>query len=171
MFGTGSNRNWPSGPDGQAAYVVGDIHGRLDLLDNLLDRIHRDIEQRRPGNTLIVFLGDLVDRGPDSARVVERLRTYRREGVRTVFLLGNHEEVLLRILGGEAQLIPSWLRFGGAQCLKSYGGDPLRIGMHGDEAAIEAIRGAIPREHVEFLRSFADTCRFGDYLFVHAGIR
>lgn len=171
MFGLSSKPGWPSGPQGQTAYVVGDIHGRLDLLDQLLGRIHRDIDQRRPERTLIVFLGDLVDRGPDSARVVERLRNYRRDGVRTVFLLGNHEEVLLRILAGEAQLIPSWLRFGGAQCLRSYGGDPLKIALRRDDAAVAAIRAVIPPADVEFLRSFADTCRFGDYLFVHAGIR
>jgi serine/threonine protein phosphatase 1 len=171
MFGLGSKQHWPSGPAGQIAYVVGDIHGRLDLLDQLLERIHRDIDAHRPEKALIVFLGDLVDRGPESARVVERLRNYRREGVRPVFLLGNHEEVLLRIAAGEAALIPSWLRFGGAQCLKSYGGDPLEIATKGDEAAVEAIGGVLPREHLDFLRSFADTCRFGDYLFVHAGIR
>jgi len=171
MFGFGSKRHWPSGPEGQIAYVVGDIHGRLDLLDQLLEQIHRDIDGRRPEKALIVFLGDLVDRGPDSARVVERLRSYRREGVRPVFLLGNHEEVLLRIAAGEARLIPSWLRFGGAKCLKSYGGDPMTIAVKGDEAAVEAVRAVLPSEHLEFLRSFADTCRFGDYLFVHAGIR
>ena len=172
MFGVSRDKQMgPSGPAGQTAYVVGDIHGRLDLLDQLLERIGRDIAERRPEKTLIVFLGDLLDRGPDSAGVVERLRTYRGEGVRTVFLLGNHEEVLLRILAGEAQLIPSWLKFGGAQCLRSYGGDPLRIATLGDEAAVEAIRGVIPSEHLEFISSFADTCRFGDYLLVHAGIR
>lgn len=172
MFGVARDKeSWPSGPAGQTAYVVGDVHGRLDLLDQLLERIHRDIDERLPDKALIVFLGDLLDRGPDSAGVVERLRTYRREGVRTVFLLGNHEEVLLRIAAGEAQLIPSWLRFGGAQCLRSYGGEPLRIGLLGGEAAVEAIREVIPPEHLEFLSSFADTCRFGDYLFVHAGIR
>jgi len=172
MFGVArENESWPSGPAGQTAYVVGDVHGRLDLLDQLLERIDSDIAERRPEQALIVFLGDLIDRGPDSAGVVERLRTYRRDGVRTVFLLGNHEEVVLRILGGEAQLIPGWLRFGGAQCLRSYGGEPQRIALLGDEAAVEAIRSVIPAEHVEFLRGFADTCRFGDYLFVHAGIR
>ena len=121
--------------------------------------------------TLLVFLGDLIDRGPSSAQVIDRLRSYKADGVRTVFLLGNHEEVLLRILNGDASLIPSWLRFGGAECLKSYGADPLAIAAHDDAEAISALRAAIPQEHVEFLRSFVDTCRFGDYLFVHAGIR
>ena len=71
--------------------------------------------------TMLVFVGDLIDRGPSSAQVLERLRNYRREGVRPVFLLGNHEEVLLRILGGDASVVDSWLQFGGLQCLQSYG--------------------------------------------------
>ncbi|HZC37142.1 MAG TPA: serine/threonine protein phosphatase, partial [Sphingomicrobium sp.] len=81
------------------------------------------------------------------------------------------EEVLLRILDGDASFIPSWLRFGGAQCLKSYGSDPRQIAVQDDATALGAIQAAIPQKHQQFLRSFVDTCRFGDYLFVHAGIR
>src|SRR3954468_7639350 len=110
-----------SGARGYRAYAVGDIHGRLDLLEKLLDRIHGDIAARSPRKLLLVFLGDLIDRGPNSAQVVERLRTYGHEGIRPVFILGNHEEVLLRILAGEAQLIAKWRWFGGSECLKSYG--------------------------------------------------
>ena len=161
----------PSGPKGRRAYAVGDIHGRIDLLDALLEKIHADMESRAPAETLLVFVGDLIDRGPSSAEVVERLRTYRRQGVRTVFLLGNHEEVLLRILDGDSSLIASWLRFGGAQCLASYGVDQLQLTGLSDSQIIRKVRGAVPPEHVEFLKSFVDTCRFGDYLFVHAGIR
>ena len=108
---------------------------------------------------------------PDNNRVQERLRTYRREGVRTVFLLGNHEEVLLRILDGDSSLIASWLRFGGAECLASYGVDQRKLTGLSDSQIIRKVRGAVPPEHVEFLKSFVDTCRLGDYLFVHAGIR
>jgi serine/threonine protein phosphatase 1 len=161
----------PAGPPGYRAYAVGDVHGRLDLLDALLDEIHRDIERRGAKDVVLVFLGDLIDRGPDSAGVVERLRTYRRDGVRTIFLLGNHEEVLLRILDGDAALITQWRWFGGSECLESYGVDPQQLANLGDEAALEIVRGAIPAEHVEFLKSFVDTFRFGDYLFVHAGVR
>jgi serine/threonine protein phosphatase 1 len=103
--------------------------------------------------------------------VVERLRTYQHAGVTPVFLLGNHEEVLLRILDGDHAPVSSWLRFGGAECLRSYGADPGVISRMPAEAAIKEIRSAIPAEHVEFLGRFVDTCRFGDYLFVHAGIR
>lgn len=171
MFSRSHPAKSPHGPEGQRAYVVGDIHGRLDLLEGLLDDVHAEIDRERPGKVLLVFLGDLIDRGPHSAGVVERLRTYRHRGVRPIFLLGNHEEVLLRILGGELEHLPGWLSFGGAQCLKSYGADPRAIAAAGEEAALAAIRAAIPDAHVGFLRTFVDTCRFGDYLFVHAGIR
>lgn len=172
MFGfSRSGASSPSGPHDKRAYVVGDVHGRLDLLEQLLDQIHGDFGSAPKGETLLVFLGDLIDRGPSSAQVVERLRTYRRPGVRPVFILGNHEEVMLRILAGEADLIPGWLKFGGGQCLESYGADPRSIAVMDDGAALEAIRRAIPDEHVQFLHSFIDSCRFGDYLFVHAGIR
>ena len=172
MFGFNhSASKAPRGPRGQRAYVVGDVHGRFDLLDQLLDDIHRDIAQRQQAKVLLVFLGDLIDRGPQSAQVVERLRAYRHPGVRPIFLLGNHEEVMLRILGGEAEHVAGWLRFGGAQCLESYGADPRIIAAAPDEVAVATIRAAIPAAHVEFLKGFVDTCRFGDYLFVHAGIR
>jgi serine/threonine protein phosphatase 1 len=161
----------PAGARGYRAYVVGDVHGRLDLLEELLAKIHAELQRKPARKTLLVFVGDLIDRGPSSAQVIERLRTYRREGIRPVFLLGNHEEVLLRILAGDAELITKWRWFGGSECLQSYGIDPAQFAHLTDEQALEIVREAIPREHVEFLESFVDSCRFGDYLFVHAGIR
>ena len=160
-----------SGPRDYRAYAVGDIHGRLDLLERLLGEIERDLKSRPVRKALIVFLGDLVDRGPHSAQVIEGLRNYRPAGARTVFLLGNHEEVLLRILDGDATPVPSWLRFGGAQCLESYGVDPCTLTDVPADRAVQIVQAAIPHSHREFLASFVDTCRFGDYLFVHAGIR
>ena len=161
----------PAGARGWRAYGVGDIHGRLDLLEELLDKIHDDIARRPARKVLLIFVGDLIDRGPSSAQVVERLRTYEHPGVRTMFLLGNHEEVLLRILGGEADLITKWRWFGGAECLESYGVEKRKLADLSDEDALEVVRKAIPRSHKEFLESFDDSCRFGDYLFVHAGIK
>src|SRR3954467_8258174 len=114
----------PAGARGWRAYGIGDIHGRLDLLDALLDKIHSDVERSKARKVLLVFVGDLIDRGPHSAEVIERLRTYRRAGFKSIFLLGNHEEVLLRILRGEAELIAKWCTFGGSECLRSYGVDP-----------------------------------------------
>jgi serine/threonine protein phosphatase 1 len=172
MFDFASRRHaGPAGARGWRAYAVGDIHGRLDLLDELLAKIDGELDCRPARKTLLVFVGDLIDRGPDSAQVVERLRTYSRPGVRPVFLLGNHEEVLLRILGGDQSLVDSWLKFGGVQCLESYGVDVRALRGAPAEKILEATRQAVPKQHVEFLESFIDSCRFGDYLFVHAGIR
>jgi serine/threonine protein phosphatase 1 len=161
----------PSGPKGYRAYVIGDVHGRLDLLKDLLAKIHAELDREPPAKCLLVFVGDLIDRGPNSAQVIERLRTYNRRGVNPVFLLGNHEEVLLRILRGEAELITKWRWFGGSECLQSYGVNPEELARSSDEEALAIVRSAIPRSHVQFLESFADSCRFGDYLFVHAGVR
>ena len=105
------------------------------------------------------------------AALVERLRTYIHPNVQTAFILGNHEEVLLRILAGDAELITKWRWFGGTECLSSYGVDTVKLAKMKVEDALEVIRAAIPREHIEFLETFDDSCRFGDYLFVHAGIR
>jgi len=161
----------PKGPQGRRAYVVGDIHGRLDLLEVLLGAIHSEVEEQKPDRVLLVFLGDLIDRGSSSAGVLQRLRSYAHPRVQPVFILGNHEEVLLRILDGETSLIEKWRWFGGAQCLQSYGVEPSALKGLSEPEALQKIRAAIPEEDVKFLRSFSDTCRFGDYLFVHAGIR
>jgi serine/threonine protein phosphatase 1 len=161
----------PAGPRGHRAYVVGDVHGRLDLLDQLLEKIEEDLAERPSRRASIVFVGDLIDRGPDSAGVVERLRTYRHPLLNPVFLLGNHEEVLLRILAGESHLIDKWRRFGGRECLESYGADRQEFARMEERDALALTRRLVPNAHVDFLQGFADTLRFGDYLIVHAGIR
>lgn len=166
----GSRR--PQGPAGCRAYAIGDVHGRLDLLRNLLERIEADAASRPAARTLIVFLGDLVDRGPDSAGVLEFLRHYRPPTLEPVFLFGNHEEVMLRVLGGErGGLLDRWLHYGGADALSSYGLPAARIHDLPERHALEQVMEAVPPSHTAFLESFADTFRFGDYLMVHAGIR
>ena len=161
----------PRTPRGYRAYAVGDVHGRLDLLDRMLAEIAKDLAGRDKRKTILVFLGDLIDRGPDSAGVIDRLRTLEMADVRPLFLAGNHEEVLLRIHKGERGVLNSWLRFGGSECLQSYGLDPEWVRGQREGDALRAIRKVIPGEHIEFLSGFADSVRFGDYLFVHAGIR
>lgn len=160
-----------AGPKGHRAYAVGDIHGRLDLLDEMLSAIEADIRDRSAAKIVIVFLGDLIDRGPHSAQVVERLRLYSPVHARTVFLMGNHEEVMLRVLDGDGPLLRDWLKFGGAECVRSYGIDPAELAQLSTNKALELLKSAIPEAHVDFIRSFADTLSFGSYLFVHAGIR
>jgi serine/threonine protein phosphatase 1 len=161
----------PKGAAGARAYAIGDVHGRLDLLELLLRKIDDDRAARLPKKEFIIFLGDLIDRGPDSAGVVERLRGYRPSGAQAIFLGGNHEEVLLRILAGDKSILASWLKFGGAECLESYGIDADALRRREEAEAIKLLQAKIPAEHRHFLESFADTFRFGDYLFVHAGIR
>ncbi len=171
MFGTFSATPSPHGAEGHRAYAVGDVHGRLDLLDQMLAKIEADIAARRQSRNLVIFLGDLIDRGPQSAQVVERLRTWQPQDATAIFLCGNHEEVLLRVLAGEPAILADWLRFGGAECLTSYGLSPADIKQQSEPEALAAIQAAIPAEHRAFVATFADTFRFGDYLFVHAGIR
>jgi len=171
MFGSFTSAALPRGPDGYRAYAVGDIHGRLDLLDLLLAKIEYDIAGRRRSKNLILFLGDLIDRGPQSAQVIERLRTWRPRDAEATFLCGNHEEVFLRVLAGEPAILGDWLKFGGVECLASYGLAAADFDEISEPQALAAIKAAVPDEHRAFVASFADTFRFGDYLFVHAGIR
>jgi serine/threonine protein phosphatase 1 len=161
----------PSAPPGWRAYAIGDVHGRLDLLDRLLADIAADHNGRAPAHGLIVLLGDLIDRGPCSAQVIERVRTLSLPNFRVVTLAGNHEEVLLRILEGDSDQIGGWLRFGGVETLRSYGLDAATFRDLGLERAKERIVHAMPDAHRAFLNELGDTFRFGDYLFVHAGIR
>ena len=158
-------------PEGVRLYAVGDIHGHKVLLDEMLGAISDDIDGMPPARNLVVFLGDLIDRGPDSAGVIERLANSRNERFNAVFIAGNHEEVLLRILDGESSLVTDWLRFGGQQCAQSYGLDGKRLRMLDETEAARLVRNAVPEAHQRFLRSFADSFSAGDYLFVHAGIR
>lgn len=162
-----------SGPPGKRLYAVGDIHGRLDLLDDLLRRIADDLRARpvAVGAATIVFLGDLIDRGPDSAGVIERISTLHGVPARALLLLGNHEEILLRVLDAEPGLAYDWLGFGGDACAESYGVSAAAMTAMSEARIAETLRAAIPPAHVAFLKEGGDTIRFGDYLLVHAGIR
>jgi serine/threonine protein phosphatase 1 len=159
------------GAEGARAYAIGDIHGRLDLLEAMLERIAEEEGKRPRCPTYLVFLGDLIDRGADSAGVIERLRTINWNYIKPVFILGNHEEMMLRVLGSEPGLAHDWLSHGGYECAQSYGVQVGRLAALSPEEVAEILRKHIPEEDVAFLQQFADSFRFGDYLFVHAGIR
>ena len=159
------------GPDGCRAYAIGDVHGRLDLLRQLLDRIARDNEARGPSRTYLVLLGDLIDRGPDSRGVIDHFLDSPPGFARCVFLKGNHEEFLLSVLEGEDEMVGSWLTYGGYECAESYGvSRGWTLNVSSAEVA-ERLRSAVPERHRGFLADMADSFQFGDYLFVHAGIR
>ena len=166
-----SKKKTRRGPPNLRAYAIGDVHGRLDLLRDLLERIARDDRGRPAAKTFLIFLGDLVDRGPDSRGVVEFLLRNPLPFDRTVFLKGNHEEFFLRVLEGEEAIVADWLAFGGHECVESYG---LSRGWTLNATPAEIVRRlqeSVPESHKAFLEAMADTFRFGGYLFVHAGIR
>jgi serine/threonine protein phosphatase 1 len=158
-------------PDGQRVYAVGDIHGRLDLLDDLLIRIEADDEARPSSQTLLIFLGDLVDRGPSSAQVVDRLLNLSRSGRRARFLMGNHEEVFLRALGGDRNALPFFVRIGGKPTVLSYGIDEQTYRKADYQQLHSLMQAHVPAEHIAFLEAFEDMIVIGDYVFVHAGIQ
>ncbi|WP_206366206.1 metallophosphoesterase family protein [Sphingomonas flavalba] len=158
-------------PPGERVYAIGDIHGRRDLLDQLLDRIADDDRARGPAATTLIFLGDLIDRGPDSAGVVARVKEVATGPMRVRMLLGNHEEVFLKALGGDRQALRFLVRIGGRSTIISYGIPPAEYdGMDFDTLGAR-LGKQVPDEDIAFLKGFEDQIRIGDYLFVHAGIR
>ncbi len=159
----------PALPPGMRAYAVGDVHGRLDLFAALADAIDADDAARDAAQTTVVLLGDLVDRGPDSAGVIAHARAWAAR--RTVRLLtGNHEEMFLEALDKD-EVLRHFLRFGGRETVLSYPVDPEEY-TRSDLAETRALmHAAIPAEDLAFLRAGEDMVELGDYLFVHAGIR
>lgn len=156
-------------PEGQRVYAIGDIHGRRDLLCRMIARIEADEASREPADTTVILLGDLVDRGPDSAGVIATVREWsKRRRVRT--LAGNHEEMFLGSFDRE-ETLRHFLRHGGRETLLSY---PIDNGTY-SRATLPELRElmhrAVPAEDVTFMQSMEDRIRIGDYVFVHAGIR
>lgn len=161
----------PAAPEGARIYAIGDVHGMRRELDVLLDRIVADDAGRGDATRTIVFLGDLIDRGPDSAGVVERCRTLQLDGFDVRFLLGNHEEVLLSALDGDRDALRLFSRIGGRETMRSYGiSDERYDQLDFDELAV-VLRDTIPESHRAFLAQARDQIILGDYAFVHAGIR
>jgi serine/threonine protein phosphatase 1 len=156
-------------PDGQRVYAVGDIHGRLDLFEGLIAQIEEDDARRGPAETTVVLLGDLVDRGPDSAGVIDAAIAWSaRRRVRT--LCGNHEEMFLKSLESE-KVLREFLRFGGRETVLSYPIEPHEYAELTFEDLRKRLCTLVPLEHLEFLKGLEDWIVIGDYLFVHAGIR
>jgi serine/threonine protein phosphatase 1 len=141
------------------------------LLQDLLAKIERHQAALPKAQTFLVFLGDLIDRGPESRGVVDYLSTFRPRWAIPIFLQGNHEEGFLRSLEGEEEAMRGWLEFGGAECAESYGVAPALQATLNPALFAQELNLAVPRSHVDFLRGFYDSFRVGDYLFVHAGIR
>jgi serine/threonine protein phosphatase 1 len=159
-------------PKGMLIYAVGDVHGQLHLLDALLAQILEDSRTREAHRRVLIFVGDYVDRGPDSSGVIERLVSGLPEGFETCCLMGNHEAILLKFLN-EADTLEHWLMNGAETTLASYGVDAPGSGAStADNAACrDQFAAALPAAHLAFLDDLKLHVSFGDYLFVHAGIR
>ncbi len=156
---------------GLRVYAVGDIHGRLDLLDRILMQIDADHAARPPAERHLVFLGDLVDRGPDSAGVVERIRTLAEGDPQVHCLMGNHEEIFLRSIEGDDKALRLFCRIGGRETLISYGVTPEDYERLDYAEVVEQLLARVPAAHRDFLTSLQEILIMGDYVFVHAGIR
>ncbi|UVO52872.1 metallophosphoesterase family protein [Sphingomonas sp. SUN039] len=155
---------------GERLYAIGDIHGRRDCLDELLLRIGEDDRERGPANTTLVLLGDLVDRGPESRGVIERL-TQLSKARPCIFLMGNHEEVFIDAWEGDEAAARLFHRIGGRETLLSYGVSAADYDSADFTLLVTLLATHVPADHIAFLRGFRDTWRSGDYLFVHAGIK
>ncbi len=155
---------------GQRLYAIGDIHGRRDCLNMLLAQIDADEALRGPADTTLIFLGDLVDRGPDSRGVIDRCMALSQMR-KSVFLMGNHEEILIRAWEGDKRATALLHRVGGRETMMSYGLSALDYDAFDMAELTQAVGARVPTEHIAFLRGFEDSFSCGDYLFVHAGIR
>ena len=173
LFGRSTEAAPPAwhAPAGQRIYAVGDIHGRRDLLDDLLIQIDADDSARGNAQTQLIFLGDLVDRGSDSRGVIERLMQLRDASDNVRFLKGNHEELLIRAWDGDTRATSLFNRVGGRETMHSYGMSDAAYDALDIAELAAAIAAHVPRDHIEFLTSFDDFIEAGDYLFTHAGIR
>lgn len=159
----------PAVPAGTRYYVIGDVHGRNDLFERLIAAIEEEADAAHGKTVHVVLLGDLVDRGPDSAMVISNARDWqKRRDVR--ILAGNHEEMFLRSFES-ASVLRQFLRHGGRETILSYGVPVERY----NEASIEELRSLmeenIPEDDRKFLEGFEEFVVAGDYMFVHAGIQ
>lgn len=158
-------------PAGRRIYAIGDIHGRDDLFAGMIDRIRADHSARGAADVTVILLGDLVDRGPASAEVVERAMRLKDEFPDTRLLIGNHEECFLAALTGDVRRVRYFMRIGGEATIRSYWRDDSDFDKASFEEVAERLPAIVPQSHVSFLSSGEDLIEIGDYAFVHAGVR
>jgi serine/threonine protein phosphatase 1 len=158
-------------PVGEVVYGIGDVHGCLRPMVDLLQKIQRDRKSCPAQKSTVVFLGDLMDRGPASREVIEFLMNFSPNWTDVVYLRGNHEEVMLDVLNGNIGAMRSWFEFGGKECARSYGVNNFGQLHINPDHIMMALQRSVPKEHIQFLDSFHDAFTFGEYLLVHAGIK
>jgi serine/threonine protein phosphatase 1 len=163
-------RKYPPAPDGFTVYVVGDIHGRLDLLTRVLQRVDEDKARTGSGRTVEIYLGDYIDRGPDSAGVVSRLID-RAQDTQPLFLRGNHEQMMLDFING-ADCLEQWRALGGSATMASYGVSPSLMARSAPAETVRiGLKDKLPDLHRSFYERTGSYVCAGRYVAVHAGIR
>ncbi|UPK33908.1 metallophosphoesterase [Bradyrhizobium sp. 186] len=169
LFRSRPPKNKPMLPEGVRIFAMSDIHGCAHLLEQMLRVIDADIANSRPGYAIEVFMGDYIDRGPDTRSTLDILVERSRRG-NAVFLKGNHEAFLVRVFE-EPSLFEDWIRIGGAQTLMSYGLAPPDLKRDDPVSILRDLIRAMPGEHLEFLDDLRLSYTCGDFFFVHAGVR
>lgn len=162
--------NGPTGsvPAGERYYVIGDIHGRLDLFEQLILAIEQDDRDSGSAESTVILLGDLVDRGADSRGVLATTREWQqRRKVRV--LVGNHEQMFLESFE-DTDVLRHFLKHGGRETVLSYGLDKRAYNRASLDEVQAMMRAAIPQEELDYISGFEEYIVAGDYLFVHAGI-
>lgn len=159
-------------PENHRLYCIGDIHGRLDLLLEVHQKVTSDA-LTFDGVKILVYLGDYIDRGMHSKQVIDCLLENNFADFKTVFLMGNHEQVLLEFLNNKDPSIAlDWFRFGGLPTLASYGITVRGIPTARDLQQLRAeFREKMPAAHLAFFERLALRYEIGGYFFVHAGVR
>ena len=160
-------------PQGQLVYAIGDIHGRADLLALLLAEIESDSARSKDAKRrTLVFLGDYIDRGHDSRRVVDMVLDDLPAGFDAHFLKGNHEAIMLDFLDDPSYL-GHWLANGADATFRSYGLDVAELVGRGAAPEVwrRAFLASLPETHRDFFEALELAVSFGDYFFVHAGVR
>ena len=157
-------------PDRLRLYAIGDIHGCDHLLLRMYDEIAADLADRPTPDHRLIHLGDYVDRGPETAAVIERVSRLSQADETVVCLRGNHEEMLLDFLANrDTDAAVNFLGNGGAETLASYGISQWRLFRDNDLA--ERFAGRLPSDHRTFFENLRYSVRFGDFFFCHAGVR
>lgn len=160
----------PSLPPDRRLYCIGDIHGRLDLLEEMHAMISADAAEF-VGSKAVVYLGDYIDRGSRSSQVLDLLIAQTLDGFETIHLMGNHEQSMLDFLE-DPVATAAWLTYGGRTALLSYGIGPGSLMRRQDiELLRDQLEEKMPQSHLDFLRSCPVFHTEGSYCFVHAGIR
>lgn len=152
-------------------YAIGDVHGRLDLLERMIAIIKRDHAARLPVPTRIILLGDLIDRGPDSAKLVRWSRTMTERTDRLVVLKGNHEAMMADALGGDFDAFEMWWQNGAREALASWGVAEAELERGPGVDLLQAARRAVGADTLAWLSALPLTAQHEEYLFVHAGVR